>query len=216
MFCDIAILSWILIIELFLPTAGEGNFFTRVCLYTRGGCYGVCLLRGWLCLLGGMPTWAYWEVCLLGVCAAYWNVCRLQGCVPTRGIRDVLVFRNVHTFRAIFTGRNEVLAKVIFLHLFVILFTGGGCLARRTPPGQVPPRTRYPPGPGTPPSPDQVPSPRSSKLRNTVNDRPVRILLECILVNGCYGWKGVSLFFCFDKTSHSLVQRTKTKSLIGQ
>ena len=24
------------------------------------------------------------------------------------------------------TGRNEVLAKVIFLHLFVILFTGGG------------------------------------------------------------------------------------------
>ena len=26
----------------------------------------------------------------------------------------------------VITGRNEVLAKVIFLHLFVILFTGGG------------------------------------------------------------------------------------------
>ena len=33
---------------------------------------------------------------------------------------------------------------------------------------------RYPPGPGTPPG--------SSRPRNTVNDRPVRILLECILV----------------------------------
>ena len=96
--------------------------------------------------------------------------------------------------RYIFTGRNEVLtkvifftpvchsvhrggeyltryppplAKVIFLHLFVILFTGGEYLTRCPPPGtrytppprdQVhPPRgTRYtPPGPGTPPQ-DQV------------------------------------------------------------
>ena len=53
-----------------------------------------------------------------------------------------------------------------------------------TPPrDQVhPPRTRYtPPGPGTPPL-DQVHPPPGCKLRNTVNDRPVRILLECILV----------------------------------
>ena len=43
MFCDIAILSWILIIELFSPTAGEGNFFTHVCLYTREAAMGcVC------------------------------------------------------------------------------------------------------------------------------------------------------------------------------
>ena len=33
--------------------------------------------------------------------------------------------------KAIFTCRNEVVAKVIFLHLFVILFTGGVvCLVR--------------------------------------------------------------------------------------
>ena len=59
----------------------------------------------------------------------------------------------------IFTGRNEVLAKVIFLHLFVILFTGGGVPDQvHPPPGPgTPPRTRYtpptryPPGPGTPP-----------------------------------------------------------------
>ena len=51
---------------------------------------------------------------------------------------------------------NEVWGKVIFLHLFVILFTGGGV------PDQVHPRTRYTPwdqvpplAPGTSPS-DQV------------------------------------------------------------
>ena len=53
------------------------------------------------------------------------------------------------------TGRNEVVAKVIFLHLSVILFTGGVCL-RQTPPGQTP-RVRHPPG-QTPPgqTPPQV------------------------------------------------------------
>ena len=48
--------------------------------------------------------------------------------------------------RFIFTGRNEVVAKVIVLHLSVILFTGGACL-RQTP--QVrhhPPQFRHPPG----------------------------------------------------------------------
>ena len=50
----------------------------------------------------------------------------------------------------IFTGRNEVVAKVIFLHLFVILFTGGGgvCLSARW--DTLPPRTRQTPPPPTP------------------------------------------------------------------
>ena len=77
-------------------------------------------------------------------------------------------------WKLIFTGRKEVLAKVIFLHLSVILFTGGG----------VPPNFFWGGG--------------SSKFsgggfcnfsgwgvfnfRNTVNVRPVRILLEGILV----------------------------------
>ena len=73
----------------------------------------------------------------------------------------------------IFTGRNEVLAKVIFLHLSVILFTGGGVWSRGVSNFSgglqffgggvvgVMVRTRH---------------------RNTVNVRPVRILLECILV----------------------------------
>ena len=49
----------------------------------------------------------------------------------------ILKFRKTYFKRnqpAIITGRNEVVAKVIFLHLFVILFTGGACL-RQTPLG---------------------------------------------------------------------------------
>ena len=56
----------------------------------------------------------------------------------------------------------------MFLQVCVILFTGG---EYRHPPDQV-----HPPGPGTPPLPPQ------SLLRDTVNTRAVRILLECNLV----------------------------------
>ena len=48
------------------------------------------------------------------------------------------------------TGQNEVVAKVIFLHLFVILFTGGWWYPRRdwgrSPPGSMPPPRSKPPG----------------------------------------------------------------------
>ena len=48
----------------------------------------------------------------------------------------------------VITGHNKVVAKVIFLHLFVILFTGGVCLSAcwdTIPPGLgMPPRTRHP------------------------------------------------------------------------
>ena len=67
---------------------------------------------------------------------------------------------------------NEVWGKVIFLHLFVILFTGGS-----TWPG-TPPWTRYTPL-------DQV-HPAQSMLGDTVNVRAVRILLECILVQSTF------------------------------
>ena len=67
------------------------------------------------------------------------------------------------------------------------------------PPDQAPlrpgtPQTRHPPGPGTTPL-DQAPPPQNrhhpgrrpppppgSRRQHTVNERPVRILLECILV----------------------------------
>ena len=55
------------------------------------------------------------------------------------------------------TGHNKVVAKVIFLHLFVILFTGGVCLSAcwdtppgADPPGSRPPGIRHPPGKQTP------------------------------------------------------------------
>ena len=60
------------------------------------------------------------------------------------------------------------------------------------PPRSRPPRTRHPPGPETPQEqtppqtrhhhhPDPAPPP-GSRLQHTVNERPVRIILECILV----------------------------------
>ena len=77
--------------------------------------------------------------------------------------------------KAIFTGRNEVVAKVMFLLVCVILFPGGGvCLSAccDTPPPE-----------GDTPRDHAPPLPRSqSMLGDTVNARPVRILLECNLV----------------------------------
>ena len=132
------------------------------------------------------------------------------------------------------TGRNEVVAKVMFLHVSVILSRGGVLQAERPPRlgDHPPPGTRqtpppgwenpplwlgdHPPGPGrpprlgeppqdqadppgwetTPPGPGGPPPPAGrppppgpgrppppgSRLQNTVHERPVRILLECILV----------------------------------
>ena len=111
---------------------------------------------------------------------------------------------------SLFTGRNEVVAKVIFLHLSVILFTGGVSASVHAgilhPPGvdtpleqtlpqkQTPPPSRHPTWeqthtPGADPPRSRHPTwsrhpPPGSRLRHTVNERPVRILLECILV-GC-------------------------------
>ena len=142
------------------------------------------------------------------------------------------------TCTIIITGRNKVVAKVIFLHLFVILYTGGGggvaCL-RQTPPGpdppeQTPPGSRHPlrsrhpsgsrplwadPSGSRHPPPkflnffflifflilifyffgDLPPSPPRSWLRHMVNERPVRILLECNLVTfavACNVWNLVA------------------------
>ena len=88
--------------------------------------------------------------------------------------------------------------KAMFLHVYVILFTGGGGSASVHAGIQPPPGTRHPPpGPGTPqeqtsppgPGPsgpgtprDQTPPPEQSMLEYTVNERAVRILLECIPV----------------------------------
>ena len=86
----------------------------------------------------------------------------------------------------VITGRNEVVAKVIFLHLFVILFTGGFCLSAcwdtplgaDSPPEQTPLEQNLPPGSRPP----QEQTPLGSRLQHMVYEWPVGILLECILV----------------------------------
>ena len=113
------------------------------------------------------------------------------------------------------TGRNEVVAKVMFLQVCVC--PQGGRVSASVHAGMPsprdqgdPPGTRQiPPGPGRPPQTRQTPqtretpplprtretpsgpgrhppgpgrTPLGSKLQHTVYERPVRILLECILV----------------------------------
>ena len=90
-------------------------------------------------------------------------------------------------------------AKVVFLHLSVILFSGGVCLSAclgYTPPGsRHPPREQIPPTPmsrhppeQTPPSGSRhppgadTPPPEQCMLGDTGNKRAVYILLECRLV----------------------------------
>ena len=65
-------------------------------------------------------------------------------------------------YKVIFiTGRNEVVAKVMLLHLFVILFTGGVHAGIPPPPKeQTPPRSRHLSGADPPPRadpPEQTP-----------------------------------------------------------
>ena len=112
-----------------------------------------------------------------------------------------------YQFYVLLPHANEVWGKVIFLHLSVILFTGGGVPGQVHPPagptGQVHPPSRYttpkrytPPGRYTPwqVHPPQQVQPRtdtplastpppSNVCWDTVNKRAVRILLECNLVH---------------------------------
>ena len=102
-------------------------------------------------------------------------------------------------------------AKVIFSQACVknSVHSGGGCLpqcmlgytppgpGRTPPPEQTPPGSRHPLAADTPqqqtppgsrhrPAPPPRPgTPPGSRLQHTVNGRPVRILLECILVGQC-------------------------------
>ena len=97
---------------------------------------------------------------------------------------------NLHSFNCFSPFMQEYLppatklgGKVMFLHVSVILFTGGGCLPqsmlgctpRRTPPRETPP--------GRPPQEDtRNPPLEQCMLGDTGNKRAVYILLECILV----------------------------------
>ena len=76
---------------------------------------------------------------------------------------EYLIILNTIKYQTLITGRNEVLAKVIFLHLSVILFTGGGSGKETPPPAgwrnppswmEDPPSAgwRNPPGWRTPPA----------------------------------------------------------------
>ena len=80
---------------------------------------------------------------------------------------DANTYVSVKSTVTIITGRKEVVAKVMFLHVSVILFTGGGSPGRENPPdreeppgqGEPPPNQVDPPGPGRPPGTRENPPP---------------------------------------------------------
>ena len=78
----------------------------------------------------------------------------------------------------VFTARNQVGGKVMFLHVSVILFIGG-CLSHCML-GYIPPGTR-----GSPPR-SRLPPPQRSMLGDMGNKRAIRILLECNLATFCH------------------------------
>ena len=86
----------------------------------------------------------------------------ISSCVVNNFFKSQQITRIYSFFRYIFTGRNEVVAKVMFLHVCVILFTPGRVSGQGEPPPQAgrPPESRPPP-PEQPPPPlpprDQTP-----------------------------------------------------------
>ena len=97
----------------------------------------------------------------------------------------------------IFTGRNEVLAKIIFSQASVILFMGGGVSNFSEGSSKFSGVSNFSGGgflqifrgspifQGGPAIFRGVSNFWGGLLWNTVNVRPVRILLECILVRTC-------------------------------
>ena len=90
-------------------------------------------------------------------------------------------FKYLVCYMCLITGRNEVVAKVIFLHLFVILFTGGVVVShkalRQTRPGQTHTPSDQAHTPQTrplPPRPDPSPQTRHTtppRTRHTTTPR---------------------------------------------
>ena len=146
----------------------------------------------------------------------------LTGANKLHILSSVLLSQSFIYKQRVITGRNEVVAKVMFLLMSVILSMGGSPagrtpLAGRTPwqggPWQGDPLARRPPArrtpwQGDPPGKEAPlagrpplarrppwqgetpPAGRTPRPRHTVNEWPVRILLECILV---YFIKSLSL-----------------------
>ena len=90
----------------------------------------------------------------------------------------VLIMCNTSTTIILLPPANEVWGKVIFLHLFVIPFTGGACVVAPGGHAWLLRGCMVAPGGHA----WLLPGGGRAWLRDTINERAVRILLECILV----------------------------------
>ena len=104
-------------------------------------------------------------------------------------------------FRICYYRPQRSWAKVMFLQASVILSTGGEVVCLSACWDGIPPRSRHPPLGPDPPRirhPPRSRHPPGSRCQHTVNERPVRILLECILVClFCPRRSGVFQTYCF-------------------
>ena len=160
----------------FLPAAtklGQGNIFTSVCPSTGGkGCLPQCML-GYLPLGGRPPQSRHREQTPPGADTPPRRQTPLGADTPrTRHPPwEQTPPDQAHPLQSRHTP------------------PGGRPPRRQTPPDQAPPQEQTPPGSKHPPgadTPGQGTQPSRSRLQHTVNERPVRILLECILVIFCF------------------------------
>ena len=131
----------------------------KACIEYQGLLLLCTRYRLWICIV--------LKAILLALPLEHYNLpCRFN--LPVKRIGFVALLSIV-----LFTGRNEVLAKVIFLHLSVILFTGGVWQGDPPSPGwmEEPPRWRNPPRWRTPPdggTPTPPPREADSGIRSTI------------------------------------------------
>ena len=124
-------------VERYNRVANEWELVPCVMTVDRS-CFGCCFLDGEIYAVGG-----------------YGPLCLNRWVRAPASLEHIGYSRCVsRAFFFVITGRNEVVAKVMFLLVSVILSTKGGvCLSAcwdTTPPEQTPPQSRCPPGADTP------------------------------------------------------------------
>ena len=88
-------------------------------------------------------------------------------------VEPAATYQEGHPAYVVITGRNEVVAKVMFLLVSVILLTGGGGMSEADPPPGAdtprvrPPRSRHTPREQTPPGTKYTPPEADSGIRST-------------------------------------------------
>ena len=197
-----------------METSPFSQEITKLCLCCLGTCRcHVTPTR--LCI--SLRTWLSWNAmkCRRCLCATNTHVRRsITNCKLLTHLWSFSSEEDSKTNKYHFRIRNILLPAAtklgqgnIFTSVCQEFCTQGGSASasvhagmqppKQTPPWSRTPRTRHPPPEQTPPGPDTHPPPyHGSRHQHTVNERPVSILPECILVNANFnGIQSCSVYF---------------------